>query len=903
MILLFRHIRFLYVFAFITLGYNAFASHYRAGEITYTWISGKTYMIKALTYTDPMSSADQSTGKVTMSYGDGTSAEVYRDSTTLLDPSYMRRSVYISYHTYQTDGGYTISLADPNRVNGIKNINFGFSSDYAFYVETYLFIDGSIGVNQSPVLLIPPIDKGCAGFLYIHNPGAHDPDGDSLSYTLIPPKMATNSEVPWYQTPSNISINSQTGDLIWNTPPIATNNGGDIYNVAIRINEWRRIPVPYVPLGYKDVNVGYVVRDMQIVINNCINRPPKIDTLKSVCIQANGIVQFNVSAADPDQSQRLVLQGFGAPFDPTISTYPATLSNTFPSNPVAAQFTWRTSCNNIRYSPFNAFIKATDNYSYPLSDLKFSSIKVIGPAPLNVKLQQNGNGFNITWNKDACGLASYFKIYKRIDSSHWNPDVCYTGVPQNLFILIDSVKILGNINDTTYYDDNKGEGLTPFINYCYRIVAVYPARMANGTIIVSRNSESYASIEVCGTIIRTKPIITHVSVRNTDASNGSILLRWLKPSTLDTTYYTSPYNLVFKRSLTNKGPFVAFDSMTYSSFSSLNDSMIIDTNINTTNNQYYYKIEFNSITNPGNHKYIDVSPTASSVKAIVYSTDRTNILSWTYKVPWFNTKFVIYRKNKLTGFTVIDTTSSTIYRDTGLINHVNYCYIIKTLGNYSLSLYNNTLENYSQEICGTPVDTVRPCAPILTLTPPCNSFNDFQNVLNWVPKTACSGDVVRYKIYFKRLSTDLFDSIDGVDKSTLSYYDSRLMLKQSVAGCYAVTGVDSNFNESYITNEVCTDNCPEYRIPNVFTPNGDSHNDTLYPFAYRFVDRIVMNIYNRWGDQVFQTNDLDIKWDGKDQTSKSELADGVYFYICDVYEVFLAGVKKRTIKGTIQIMR
>jgi hypothetical protein len=63
---------------------------------------------------------------------------------------------------------------------------------------------------------------------------------------------------------------------------------------------------------------------------------------------------------------------------------------------------------------------------------------------------------------------------------------------------------------------------------------MYPPRSENGIIIYSEESESYASEEVCDLILRTKPIITKVSVDSTSATTGKISVNWLNPEQIDT---------------------------------------------------------------------------------------------------------------------------------------------------------------------------------------------------------------------------------------------------------------------------------------------------------------------------------------------------------------------------------
>jgi gliding motility-associated-like protein len=51
-------------------------------------------------------------------------------------------------------------------------------------------------------------------------------------------------------------------------------------------------------------------------------------------------------------------------------------------------------------------------------------------------------------------------------------------------------------------------------------------------------------------------------------------------------------------------------------------------------------------------------------------------------------------------------------------------------------------------------------------------------------------------------------------------------------------------------------------IPNAFTPNADGTNDKLYLRTYR-VETVYLTIYDRWGQQVFETHDLHTGWDGR----------------------------------------
>ena len=57
--------------------------------------------------------------------------------------------------------------------------------------------------------------------------------------------------------------------------------------------------------------------------------------------------------------------------------------------------------------------------------------------------------------------------------------------------------------------------------------------------------------------------------------------------------------------------------------------------------------------------------------------------------------------------------------------------------------------------------------------------------------------------------------------------------------------------------------CPSYLyVPNAFTPDGDGLNDGFAPQAYNLEGDYNFYIYNRWGELIFQSTDLNTKWDG-----------------------------------------
>ena len=51
-------------------------------------------------------------------------------------------------------------------------------------------------------------------------------------------------------------------------------------------------------------------------------------------------------------------------------------------------------------------------------------------------------------------------------------------------------------------------------------------------------------------------------------------------------------------------------------------------------------------------------------------------------------------------------------------------------------------------------------------------------------------------------------------------------------------------------------------VPKAFSPNGDGHNDKLYPIPVNIRELKFFRIFNRWGELVFETNAFGLGWDG-----------------------------------------
>ena len=100
------------------------------------------------------------------------------------------------------------------------------------------------------------------------------------------------------------------------------------------------------------------------------------------------------------------------------------------------------------------------------------------------------------------------------------------------------------------------------------------------------------------------------------------------------------------------------------------------------------------------------------------------------------------------------------------------------------------------------------------------------------------------------------------------------------SGSYFVTLTATNANgcQDDITKLVYVNADLFVHIPNAFTPNGDPLNSHFgLSGITQGVAQFKMSIYNRWGQQVFYSDDVNIKWDGTFMGKPAE--QGVYVYL------------------------
>ncbi len=898
--------KLLFCFCVLLFGTSqmAKATHYRAGEVIYKLIGPFKYEVQVITYAKisyPSNLADKD--EVAVLWGDDTADTLVRVNGPDLDGNGIpdgedlgndiRKNVYVGVHTYPgapppPNRFYVLQFQDLNRMANIINIANGASDEIPFYVEDTIKFPtdlANIGFNSSPELTCPPIDYANLYDTFYHNPCPIDVDGDSLDFELMICLQGPSSSVPQYiypdvfcrtigQNPNTLTIDRHTGQVTWATP---CRQG--IFNIAIIVHEYRN-----------GINLGTLMRDMQIIVLSENNNPPLITSARDTCVRAGETLNVRITARDSTYPP-VVLTANGGAFQ--VATNSATFTNTsggtlISGNPAIGVFNWNTDCSHIQGQPYQVVFKAADSYVLPgsppqpaaLVDIETWRIRVIAPPPLNLVALATNRNVTLRWDSlYLCASSPDFRgfsVWRKAGCDLFTPDYCETGLAVRGFTRLT----VANIFNYRFVDNTSVVGQ----QYTYRVVAHFSKLSPNGLFQFNAN-ESVPSNGVCVFMPVNVPVIINVDVQQTDVSNGRVFVRWTKPlaggNNLDTIQYPPPYRFdLYRGNGFNLGsPVLIFSTPDAASFAALNDTSFTDIGLNTQDSAWSYKVVFYS-----NNDTVGYTSVASSVYLNVQPSGQSLFLSWSENVPWRNDSFEVFKLNKLTSlFAPVDTVYNHFFTDTGLINDSLYCYFVRAYGHYDLTTLPRPLINNSQEDCGIPVDTVPPCPVTLVVTNDCDQYNnlpwvtnDYINHLSWsIQNDPCSDDINRYYLYFGPDSANMV-VIDSLLSKADTIYTH--VLNESLAGCYAVTALDRVGNESLLSNVVCIDNCPYYVLPNAFTPNGDGANDKFTPFKpYRFVPKIEMKIFNRWGELVFKTEDPEINWDGNDLNGKP-VNEGVYVY-------------------------
>jgi gliding motility-associated-like protein len=120
------------------------------------------------------------------------------------------------------------------------------------------------------------------------------------------------------------------------------------------------------------------------------------------------------------------------------------------------------------------------------------------------------------------------------------------------------------------------------------------------------------------------------------------------------------------------------------------------------------------------------------------------------------------------------------------------------------------------------------------------------------------------------------------------------------AGTYSLQATDNNGCTGEEVIVVRPKECLKgFFAPNAFTPGDNNRkNDVFKPLLYGVVKKFHLQIYDRWGQMVFQSTDYTRGWDGTFKGNKKD--PGTYVWVCQ-YQLDAELVKVE--KGTVVLIR
>jgi len=226
---------------------------------------------------------------------------------------------------------------------------------------------------------------------------------------------------------------------------------------------------------------------------------------------------------------------------------------------------------------------------------------------------------------------------------------------------------------------------------------------------------------------------------------------------------------------------------------------------------------------------------------------------------------------------------------------------------YSDNSVNTTLNSFSYraiaiDSCNNITSKVSNIAETIFLHVNATGYN---NTLNWNTYSIWEGGVINYDIY-RKLGNNPGVLIATVASIELQYSDNIsnfYSLSDDGKFCYYIEANENlniyGINERSNSNIKCV--TPEHLIfaPNAFTPNNDGLNDTFKPtIGFANYNTYTLQIFNRFGHEVFKTNDINEGWDGK---NKEVLQQNNMF----IYQILIDNAEGKPIikSGTVVIIK
>lgn len=192
--------------------------------------------------------------------------------------------------------------------------------------------------------------------------------------------------------------------------------------------------------------------------------------------------------------------------------------------------------------------------------------------------------------------------------------------------------------------------------------------------------------------------------------------------------------------------------------------------------------------------------------------------------------------------------------------------------------------------------TVVDCA---TDTPDCTASVTYSS--------SCLSDSVLFSISASgAINSVLWNFGDTLSSANTALTAGNAAHSFASTGTYAITAIATlNCGIDTVLLSISIDSCNEVdaepfavTLPTAFSPNGDGVNEEFRVLSAYPLNRCVLKVYNRWGECVYEGNEIGDGWDGTYKGQASPL--GVYVYTADIV---LTDGKSKYIAGSVTLVR
>jgi gliding motility-associated-like protein len=162
-----------------------------------------------------------------------------------------------------------------------------------------------------------------------------------------------------------------------------------------------------------------------------------------------------------------------------------------------------------------------------------------------------------------------------------------------------------------------------------------------------------------------------------------------------------------------------------------------------------------------------------------------------------------------------------------------------------------------------------------------SSYNDLIKITldpidNHVTNVDSVGNMNLFGSIFSLFTTYDNENLNQLSLFAIDFFDVARVNTKTAKLTTVCTLSDSHYSYGAASLFEFEDSGNNFDIPNIITPNNDNFNDSF--IISKKYNAISLQIYNRWGNLIYKSENSILEWDGKVSSDKYA-TDGVYYYV------------------------